>query len=121
MEAIARHEAGEALGAIGVVHQEARSVLEKHKNDPNPVIAETCQLALRRIEFIHSAGYKEADLKSTDYSSIDPTPPFEKDSKSVEELREILIDPKKSLWERYVMITLPTSQNLLRSEDFESF
>ncbi|XP_028966718.1 deoxyhypusine hydroxylase [Galendromus occidentalis] len=101
MEAIARHEAGEALGAIGVLHQEARSVLEKHKNDANPVIAETCQLALRRIEFIHSAAYKESDLGNCNYSSIDPTPPFEKDSKTIEELREILIDPKNSLWERY--------------------
>ena len=43
-----RHEAGEALGAIGT--PECLQLLERHQADPCLEVAQTCQLALQRIQ-----------------------------------------------------------------------
>ena len=43
-----RHEAGEALGAIGT--PECLQLLERYQADPCLEVAETCQLALQRIQ-----------------------------------------------------------------------
>lgn len=45
-----RHEAGEALGAIG--RPECLEALRRHRDDAVPEVAETCQLALERIEYL---------------------------------------------------------------------
>ena len=47
-----RHEAAEALGAIG--DRSALSVLEKFVNDPEPVISESCEVALDLLEWVAS-------------------------------------------------------------------
>ena len=44
-----RHEAGEALGAIGT--PECLQLLEQYQSDPCLEVAETCQLALQRIQY----------------------------------------------------------------------
>jgi len=90
-----RHEAGEALGAIG--RPECLAALRRHAADAAPEVAETCQLALERIEHLQrhpeSAGGGESP-----YLSVDPTPPLPADT-PVERLREILLDPKERMFE----------------------
>lgn len=49
-----RHEAGEALGAIG--DKSVLDILKKYSADEFPEVAETCQLAYQRIEWVHSEG-----------------------------------------------------------------
>lgn len=80
------------------------AVLQKYENDSNPVISETCQLALERLRFIETQEYLalQEELKEVPYKSIDPAPPFSKNSKSMEELGNILLDAKQPLWNRYL-------------------
>ena len=54
LEPMVRHEAAEALGAIGDVS--VRSVLQQYCADPIPEVAETCQLALQRIDWVAEKG-----------------------------------------------------------------
>ena len=44
-----RHEAGEALGAIGT--PQCLQLLEQYQGDPCLEVAQTCQLALQRIQY----------------------------------------------------------------------
>lgn len=53
-----RHEAGEALGAIGT--PECLQLLERYQTDPCLEVAQTCQLALQRIQH-----YSKADTTAT--------------------------------------------------------
>lgn len=69
---------------------------------PSLQVAETCQLAVRRLEWLQSGGEKQLEDGSTDknpYCSVDPAPPAV--SKSVSELRSILLDESLPLFERY--------------------
>ena len=52
-----RHEAAEALGAIG--DGTAMSTLESFRNDPEPVISESCEVAIDLLDWMQS--------KSVDY------------------------------------------------------
>lgn len=54
LEPMVRHEAGEALGAIG--DKSVLELLKKYSEDPLPEVAETCQLAYQRIEWVHEEG-----------------------------------------------------------------
>ncbi|CAH2106587.1 unnamed protein product [Euphydryas editha] len=95
---IVRHEAGEALGAIG--DPDLQALLEKYQNDSAIEVAETCQIALQRLKWI--AGRKtseEENLSQSRYASIDPAPPSE--VADVEELRNTMMDESNSLFERY--------------------
>uniref|UniRef100_A0A1A9WF60 Deoxyhypusine hydroxylase n=1 Tax=Glossina brevipalpis TaxID=37001 RepID=A0A1A9WF60_9MUSC len=94
-EPMVRHEAAEALGAIGA--PEITSILEKYKNDPVVEVAETCSIALDRIKWLQN-GYRIED--ENPYASVDPSPPTD-NNKSVEELRTIYLDSKRSLFDRY--------------------
>lgn len=95
-----RHEAGEALGAIGKSTTEVISSLTKFSTDQLPEVAETCQLALGRLEWLEAQRQKaEENLSSNPYESVDPAPPAA--LKSVSELRENLLDESQSLFERY--------------------
>lgn len=79
------------------------SIHPHHSNaHANLQVAETCQLAVRRLEWLQSEGEKQLDDASTDknpYCSIDPAPPAVK--RSVSELRVILLDESLPLFERY--------------------
>lgn len=69
---------------------------------PSLQVAETCQLAVRRLEWLQGGDRKQLEDGSTDknpYSSVDPAPPAV--SKSVSELRSILLDESLPLFERY--------------------
>ncbi|GFS15428.1 deoxyhypusine hydroxylase [Elysia marginata] len=116
-EAMVRHEAGEALGAIG--DPTAIKVLEKYVNDPVVEVAETCELALGRLHWLEeqnknklnstqvSSDNKEedVDLPENPYKSVDPTPPAR--VASVEELKATLMDENLPLFKRYrAMFTL---------------
>nr|NVI76096.1 nero [Cucujiformia] len=93
-EPMVRHEAAEALGAIG--SERALMYLQKYKTDPVIEVAETCELALDRIKWL-----KESDDKNSKsyFNTVDPAPPAE--SKDIKELKSILIDEKISLFDRY--------------------
>jgi deoxyhypusine monooxygenase len=98
-EPMVRHEAGEALGAIG--DKSVLELLKEYSKDPLPEVAETCQLAYQRIEWVH----KEGKDTNSPYDSVDPTP--SSTVKNVEELKKILIDPSQTLFDRYkAMFTL---------------
>ena len=56
-----RHEAGEALGAIGGAH--CLELLRAHQADPCLEVAQTCQLALQRIQHYDGASSSEAPLQ----------------------------------------------------------
>lgn len=100
--AIARHEAAEALGAIG--SPDSIPVLQKFLSHPLQVIRETCDLALGRIHWLQS-GTKEDLLLSETMTSVDPAPPLA--DQSATELRDILVNEKESLFQRYrAMFTL---------------
>ena len=90
-----RHEAGEALAAIGT--PSSLEILRKYSTDPVIEVAQTCQLGVKRIEFESLNG------KSTcsPFNSVDPTPALDVDSIDVEKLGKILADPSQDLYDRY--------------------
>ncbi|KAA8492680.1 Deoxyhypusine hydroxylase [Porphyridium purpureum] len=107
-DAMVRHEAAEALGAIGAPH--AAEILAQFEHDAEVVVAETCQVALERIRWLNSPQRAAFDLEYGQYRSVDPAPAIKlRDSDgalktqacSVEELRRILMDGAESLFTRY--------------------
>nr|MBE5726547.1 nero [Cucujiformia] len=96
-EPMVRHEAAEALGAIG--SEDALESLENFKDDKVIEVAETCQLALERIKWYKNSGEDSKKLSQSLYNSVDPAPPSQ--SKNVSELKGILIDEKATLFNRY--------------------
>lgn len=96
-----RHEAGEALGAIGCL--QSKEILKKYSNNPIKEIAETCQLALNRIEWKNK--FLNESLLSNPFFSVDPAPPHAQTD--ILYLRSVLLDESKPLFERYrAMFTL---------------
>lgn len=93
-EPMVRHEAGEALGAIG--DPEVLDVLRRYSEDPVVEVAETCQLAVRRLEWLQEHG---EELGSSPYRSVDPAPPAEETD--VATLRAVLLDESRPLFDRY--------------------
>lgn len=93
-----RHECGEALGAIGLKDGEIMDLLKRYSDHQVRELSETCQLALDRLQWY------ENDKKSQDslspYDTVDPTPSYPS-SMSVEQLRSIYLDEKRSLFDRY--------------------
>lgn len=94
-----RHEAGEALGALGNQSEPVYEALNKYANDPAKEVAETCQLALNRLEWLKKKDSLNEKLSDNPYYSVDPAPPSTEQSVSV--LRDGLLDDNKSLFERY--------------------
>lgn len=93
---IVRHEAAEALGAIGL--EDNIDILEEMSKDKNVEIAHTCQIALDRLKFIKANPNFFNEYKS-DYECIDPAPPCEETS--IKKLQEQLMNKSLSLFERY--------------------
>ena len=105
-----RHEAAEAMGAISDLS--SVPILEEflHKQGENVSVTETCEIALAKIKYDHSPSGSAA---RSAYDSIDPAPPVtsmhgtDNDQSgavkdlSTAELRTLLLDSKKSLFERY--------------------
>ncbi|CAF4900022.1 unnamed protein product [Pieris macdunnoughi] len=92
---IVRHEAGEALGAIGDPH--LQELLEKYQYDSVIEVAETCQIALERLNWIGKQNSEK--LSSSKFLSIDPAPPSTEED--VEVLKNTMMDESKTLFDRY--------------------
>nr|NVI76106.1 nero [Cucujiformia] len=96
-EPMVRHEAAEALGAIG--SERALQILQEFKNDAVTEVAETCELALDRIDWLkHSKEDFDKMLKSP-FNSVDPAPPAL--SQNITELKSSLCCEDSSLFNRY--------------------
>lgn len=73
-----RHEAGEALGALG--HQESLDLLRQfyEREGECPEVRETCELAIARLEWLRTPegrmSIAQGDVRS-EFTSIDPAPP----------------------------------------------
>uniref|UniRef100_A0A060T668 Deoxyhypusine hydroxylase n=1 Tax=Blastobotrys adeninivorans TaxID=409370 RepID=A0A060T668_BLAAD len=99
-QAMVRHEAAEALGAIG--NDSCMELLEHYyKNDPLEVIRQTCELAIERINWEKSEAAKKESLQESAFSSIDPAPPLPTENDKVPKLREMLNDQSLPLFHRY--------------------
>ncbi|KAK8748130.1 hypothetical protein OTU49_016328, partial [Cherax quadricarinatus] len=97
-EPMVRHEAGEALGAIG--DPTVLDLLRSYSKDPVTEVAETCQLAVGRIEWLQSESSKVEKFDGADqFFSIDPAPPAMETN--VDKLREMLVDESLPLFDRY--------------------
>nr|NVI76165.1 nero [Cucujiformia] len=96
-EPMVRHEAAEALGAIG--SEKAIPYLQQFKNDPTVEVAETCELALERINWLKTSEDKVSLLLKSPYNSVDPAPPAS--TKNIALLKNILVNEKASLFDRY--------------------
>lgn len=94
---IVRHEAGEAIGAIG--DPKLMYLLKKYEHDSAVEVAETCQIALKRLEWIANEKSNKESLNVSRYASVDPAPPSSETS--VPRLCEILMDEKETLFNRY--------------------
>jgi len=103
------------MGAIS--HPSSIPILEEflHKPNEDVSVTETCEIALAKIHFdqsLKSPSSSTSAVTRSIYDSIDPAPPssmHDTDSStnakiaslSTKELRENLLDTKKSLFERY--------------------
>lgn len=95
-DSVVRHEAAEALGAIG--HSSSLHILEKMCGDKCVEVSDTCKIAVGRIKYIMDKESAEKDFNSV-YNSVDPAPAHEEDD--VEKLQSILNDQQISLFDRY--------------------
>lgn len=100
-QVMVRHEAAEAMGAIG--NDECVDMLEDYfKNDPSLEIRQTCELAIERIRWEKSEASKTEVLEKSEFTSIDPAPPMATDKElKVDKLQKILNDQEVPLFERY--------------------
>ena len=98
-EPIVRHEAAEALAAIA--DPQVLPLLREYMSDPVQEVANTCEIAVRKLEWQQSEESKEEGpkLSANPYASVDPAPPsLEKDT---EVLKANLLDESLSLFDRY--------------------
>lgn len=91
-----RHEAAEALGAIGDAR--VSNILKKYSSDSSQEVAETCQIALERIRWLPTKT-EEGFVDKNPYKSVDPAPPLA--SGSVAEWQSQLTDSALPLFVRY--------------------
>jgi len=102
-DAMCRHEAAEALGALG--DKDSLEMLKQMRDDAQEVdvVRETCDIAVDRIEWETSNQSKQEQLKQSDFTSIDPAPPLPQAAQapSIEELEKTLLDTSLPLFQRY--------------------
>ncbi|KAF2143640.1 uncharacterized protein K452DRAFT_325596 [Aplosporella prunicola CBS 121167] len=102
-DAMCRHEAAEALGALG--DQASLTLLKELRDsqDELEVVRETCDIAVARIEWEHSKEREMEKLKQSDFASIDPAPPMSQEAQhpSISDLEATLLDTKLPLFKRY--------------------
>lgn len=103
-EPMVRHEAAEALAAIG--DQTAVEALQKYAAaSPNipEVLSDTCYLAIKKLQLERENPQdipKSVFPGEIEFKSVDPAPPFAK-CFSVATLKDILMDASRCLFERY--------------------
>lgn len=93
---IVRHEAGEAIAAIGDVT--TIPFLETYMDDPQEEVAETCQLAVKQLR---EHKKKQNVVGVSKAGSVDPAPPFPPGSKTLTALEKMLLDESEEMWIRY--------------------
>ncbi|ESZ95220.1 deoxyhypusine hydroxylase [Sclerotinia borealis F-4128] len=103
-DSMVRHEAAEALGALG--DRDCLQLLRERRDDVTepPEVSQTCELSVERIEWEHSEAGKAEKLRQSDFASIDPAPPTAEansESLSIEKLEKTLLDTKTPLFIRY--------------------
>lgn len=98
-EPMVRHEAAEALAAIGDPDNKfgVEGILLRYVDDQFKEVAETCQLASQMIKWKKT---ENATQVHSIYNSIDPTPADTKNT-TLDALENILLDRKQTLWDRY--------------------
>ena len=119
-----RHEAAEALGALGDTG--SLEMLKGLRDDAQEaeVVRETCEIAVERIDWEHSTRRKtevlrercvsftskmkslqkpQTDISLSDFASVDPAPPLPltADLYSIPELQERLLNTSLPLFDRY--------------------
>jgi deoxyhypusine monooxygenase len=105
---VVRHEAAEALGAIG--SESSLPILERFALDEVKEVSETCEIAVERLKWLIANEKDHAD-DNGGFVSVDPAPAFAK-SDEVEKLREQLLDTSATLFKRYrAMFTLRNLQS----------
>ncbi|KAH6659660.1 deoxyhypusine hydroxylase [Truncatella angustata] len=100
-DTMCRHEAAEALGALGDLDSLTLLKEFRDKEGEDVVITETCELAIDRIEWENSEERKREKLRQSDFASVDPAPPMAESSQTVEELEKTLMDTSAPLFLRY--------------------
>lgn len=88
---------GEALGAIG--DPNLRELLEKYQHDSAIEVAETCQIALQRLNWVANDSKENDNLSKSLYTSVDPAPPSIENN--LEALKDVYLDETKPLFIRY--------------------
>ncbi|KIE02202.1 deoxyhypusine hydroxylase, partial [Metarhizium majus ARSEF 297] len=96
-----RHEAAEALGALGKPDNLELLKYFRDREGEDVVITETCEIAIDRIEWENSETRKQEKLRQSDFASIDPAPPLPESEKNVEQLGKQLMDTTQPLFMRY--------------------
>jgi len=98
-EPIVRHEAAEALAAIG--GEDVVDILTNHSEDEVVEVRETCELALEMIRFrnVKSVENVENVEGGNVYGSVDPAPASKE--QNVDKLKTDLLNTDLSLFERY--------------------
>lgn len=105
-DAIVRHEAAEALGAIG--DERAKPILQAHLDDGAPEVRETCQLALDLFAW----RAKDCTENVNAFRSVDPAPPADT-SDSLDNLRQILLSSATSLWNRCASLACELNEKMV--------
>ncbi|MCJ1277576.1 deoxyhypusine hydroxylase [Puttea exsequens] len=102
-DAMCRHEAAEALGALG--DHDSLDLLRRLRDQSNEVevVRETCEIAVGRIEWEHGTERQKERIRNSDFTSIDPAPPLAQSTQqpTIPELQEKLLDTKLPLFDRY--------------------
>lgn len=108
-----RHEAGEAIAAIG--EDESLEIVERYINDRSPAVSETCYLAahsLRLKKKKRSSARREGDVRIGSgiseinaFNTRDPTPPESScEVDKVESLASDLLNTEAGLERRYAVL-----------------
>lgn len=90
------------MGAIGLNTKEVVDALTKYSQDPSQEVAETCVLALGRLEWLEKKRKGELEneqISENPYYSVDPAPPHS--THDVAYLKDKLLDESESMFERY--------------------
>lgn len=98
-EPMVRHEAAEALGAIG--DASVRQTLELYLLDPCVEVRETCEIALARVNWLAEQQNTTTTDDDNPFASVDPSPPLPAAIRDVAQLRAILLDDSETLFKRY--------------------
>ncbi|KAI9917232.1 hypothetical protein PsorP6_012999 [Peronosclerospora sorghi] len=100
-DVMVRHEAAQALGAIGAA--QSLPILEKFSTDVAPEVSDTCKLAANLVKYKLAKAKRElleGDVDRNPYLSEDPALAAEKNV-STAQLREILLDQNGDMFARY--------------------